>query len=344
MRLTDYYHDPAHSQLAQIFRRAPEAQELLKTAQLDDDLGHLQNSAFAEPMSRRFPIHTPEQAVVSYLYAKYANASVDDDILSQIDDALTAYGVNRDALEPKTIKRAALQDDECLFPDRQAYPIRNAEEVKLAEQALVPQANKLLPMTKAAVFAKLAHAADVHGVKLSNTSLAYAGRAGADPALVMAALGQRFFSKVAAEDPHGRMRGLEEIHDAIKRRPSELRNPDVQAKIAGYMAKVDREFGFEARYGRDMIDPVTALYSPEKVAAADAVPLGDRYSVSQNDLAALPASFYADALGPDFAGQAAPNGSVDTGTIAQVLGTLPADMMESFVRSLRAAGVKVTDC
>lgn len=342
MRNLDFYNDPARSHLPDLLNRVPFAKVMLKAAEVEDNLDAYDDRVFADPKNRRFPLHTKTATTLSYLYAKYANEAVDGYVMDQITHALEAYGLNVDDLQARTVKRAALTEDECLFPEQQAYPVRDAHEVKLAEEALLSQHRKLLPLTKARVFGKLASAAEIHGVKLSNESMALAGRAGSDPVRVLAAIRQRVFSEKAAEDTSGIVDGLAKVHDQLHDQPSALRDRGTQIKVAALLAKADKALGLQTDYVRGIIDPISAVFSPEKVASADAVPLGERYSVSAQDLAKLPASFYSDALGPDFAADAAPGGSVDPSSVAQVLGTLPADMLDGFVGQLRAAGVNVT--
>lgn len=341
MTFVDFYNDPARARLGAMLNSVPGAQMLLKTAHLEDNLDALAKTAFADQQNRKFPLHTPVQAIVSYLYAKYANANVHGDVLEAIDDALTAYGIDRNALRVVQVKQASYSEEECLFPQEQAYPIRNAQEVKMAEERLLPQAGQLLPMTRHRVFNKLAQAADLHGVKLANASMAYAGRAGTDTQLVLGALVQRIMTKSASPEAEKYHQALAEVHDAIQARPREMRNPNTQAKVAALMLKADKTLGFETLYGPDMLDPLSAVYSATKVAASDAVPMG-RYQVPMSSLAALPASFYSDALGPDFLGDRP--GAPDPEEIASILATLPADMQDSFAAQLKNAGVPVTEC
>lgn len=342
MRNIDFYNDPARSRLPDLLNRVPIAKVMLKAAEVEDNLDGYDARVFADPHNRRFPLHSKTAATLSFLYAKYANEHVDADIMAEITHALDAYGVRADDLQPRIVKRAALTEDECLFPEQQAYPVRDAREVKLAEAALLDQHTKLLPLTKSRVFAKLAAAAEIHGVKLSNESMAMAGRAGSDPVRVLAAIRQRVFSKEAEADTTGLVDGLAKVHDQLDDQPSALRDRTTQIKVAALLAKADKALGLQTQYGRGLLDPISAVFSPEKVAAADAIPLGDRYSVSAQDLAKLPATFYSDALGPDFTSDIAPGGSMDPVSAAQVISTLPADMLDGFVGQLRAAGVNVT--
>lgn len=345
MRNIDFYSDPARSQLARLLNATAGAQALMKVAQVEDHVDDLPASAFADPANRKFPVHSPEQAVLSHLYAKYANETVEKNVLTAIDEALEAYGVPASALQPVRVKVAALTENECVFPDQQAFPIRTADEVKASEAHLLKQAHKLLPLTKAAAFTKLAKAADVHGVKLENQSMAYAGRAGTDAKVVLAALQQRYYNENRPESAEAeeQLSKIAAVHDAIADSPSQLRNPQIQAKIAAVLIQTDRKLGYEKQYGRALIDPIDAVYSAKKVASADEVCVGTKYCVPRTTLGSLPRTFYSDALGPEFAEDVHSSGALDSSKVAEVLSTLPADMAENFARALKSAGIAVRE-
>jgi hypothetical protein len=55
----------------------------------------------------------------------------------------------------------------------------------------------------------------------------------------------------------------------------------------------------------------------------------------KNKLAALPVSFWKDALGDDFVAEFAPGGVVDPAQLEAVLQTLPADMKATLVPQLQ---------
>lgn len=344
-RMFDLYSDPAHAFLATIHDRFAGAQDFLKTAHAEDSVDELPNHAFADPYNRKFPVHTPEQATLSFFYAKYANASVPEHVMAEINTALDAYNIDPAKLEVLQQKTASSENPEdYLFNDPNSYPVRDEREVKLAEARLLEQSHKLSPERKVAVFSKLARAARLHGVKLANQSMAFAGHAKAEPERVLAAIAQRVFLKTAENaEIAAHQETLSELHKTISRRPYELNNPETQAKLASFLAVTDKIHGFTSKYGPDLLDPIDALYSVVKVAAADSVPLGPKYSVSASALAGVPATFFSDALGPDFAETVAPGGQLDMEQAQQVIGTLPADMLEGFVKRLRSIGVEVTE-
>lgn len=345
MRTIDFYSDPARSQLNRLLNATSGAQALMKTAQVEDHVDDLPSSAFADQMNRKFPLHSAEQAVLSHLYAKYANEHVDAHVMTAIDEALEVYGVPKSALQPVRVKVAALSEDECIFPDQQAFPIRTAEEVRLSEMHLLKQASKLLPMTKVAAFTKLASAADFHGVKLQGQSLAYAGRAGSDVKVALAALQQRYYNDVrpSTQEAEEQLAKVAQIHDALVDRPSQLRDPQIQAKLAAVLIQTDKKLGLESQYGRKLIDPIDAVYSATKIASADDVCVGTKYCVPKAVLASLPKSFYADALGPEFANDIHSSGALDSSQVSEVLSTLPADMADNFARALKSAGLAVRE-
>ena len=192
--MNDLYSDPGHATLQMLFQRHPGAYALVKSATFEDRRDQIPAQAFAWADRSYFPVHTPEHAVVSYLYAKHGAAQtkiaaegrriplVPKEVVAEIEEALDAYGVRLDSLAPVEEKTASFSEDECIFPERQLYPVRDAVEIKTAEARLIEQHRKRLPETRANAFSKLAAAAERHGVELRAESLRWSGTAATDRA------------------------------------------------------------------------------------------------------------------------------------------------------------------
>jgi hypothetical protein len=345
----DLYSDPGHATLRVLLERHPGAVPLLKGAEAEDNREQIPMSAFAWPERKLYPVHSVGQAITSYLYAKHAASHtktaslgrevplVPREVLASIEESLDAYGVDLKALEPVAVKVAALTDAECLFPEAGTYPVRNAHEVKVAEQALLGQVGKLRPETRVRVFSKLASAADQHGVELQAESNRWAGRTYTDRTALAATLEGRAMLCKTAEQEEPREQFLK-LAATVRREP--LREPLLRAKLAGAISKLDQRAGITRSYDRDIPDPMATVFNTSTKQAAGDIDLNGRM-VSRQMLAALPTTFYADALGRDIVPEITSGGQVDLDKLGQVLATLPADMKTSFGRNLQAAGIRL---
>lgn len=334
----DFYHDPGHATLRQLFNRAPLAQEMLKNAELEEDGSDLPNSAFAWEAKRLFPVHTPEHAAVSYLYAKHASQQVPTAVLHFIKEALDLYQISERDLSVVQEKEAALEEDECIFPEAKAFPVRTSGEVKIAEQHLLQQVSKLHPETRATAFTRLVKAAELHGVKLNGASLKYAGMTYTDRPKLVDSLNAR-----AAATKNTELRNkFAALAESVKKDRTGLRNQAIRAKLASTIGTLDEEAGFLGLYDRSIPDPISTVFNTEKVASHDDVDLGGGRMVSASALAKLPPSFFGDHFGDDIISEIAPDGHVDPQLVKQVVDTFPADMKQSFAKNLAKSGISVT--
>lgn len=346
--LSDLYNDPGHALLSHLFDRHPGAQALVKGAEYEDRRDQIPHTAFAWPERSLFPVHSAPHAVISYLYAKHGAAQtkvaaagrlvplVPPRVIETIEEALDAYGVDRTKLAAVAEKVASVRDDECLFPETKSYPVRNATEVKTAEERLLEQVRKLRPETRAQAFSKLAEAADAHGVELRPESYRWAGRAATDPHALASTLEVRAMLAKTAEAKEG----YTKLAQAVLQDRRGLRDHAMRVKVAAAINDLDLQADLAKHYDRKIPDPVASVFNAEKVAE-DAIDLGGAY-VRPTHLESLPTTFFADALGPDVLREIAPQGRLSALKIAEVVNTLPADLKADFARQLRAAGIPVS--
>jgi len=346
--MNDLYNDPGHALLSYLFDRHPGAPELVKGAEFEDRRDQIPQTAFAWPERELFPVHTPAHAVVSYLYAKHGAAQtkvaaagrvvplVPTPVVAAIEEALDAYGVDRAKLAAVEEKVADLREEDCLFSETKAYPVRNAGEIKTAEARLLEQVRKLRPETRAEAFSKLAAAADVHGVELRPESYRWAGRAATDPHALASTLEVR---AMLTSDEEAKA-GYSKLAAAVLEDRRGLRDHAMRVKIAAAINDLDARAGLSRHYDRKIPDPVASVFNAEKVAE-DAIDLGGTF-VRPTHLERLPTTFYSDALGFDVLREIAPGGRLDAQKVAEVVNTLPADLKADFARQLRAAGVPVS--
>jgi len=331
--LHDQFHDPAHGRLRHLLRENPRAAEFLKEASIEDVAPELPPGAYAWSERRLFPIHTPEHAAISALYAKSASA-VPEFVRLKIAEACYAHDVPRDVVEPPRTKVAAPAADECIFPESGLYPVTTPAQVKTAEVRLLGQVSKLAAPTRAAAFARLFKAAEFHGVKLTPQSLQLAGKTACDAR----ELAVHLRARAAATGDAELSSKFAELAGAVEAERTSLRDESMRLKVASAITDLDRRAGLDKTYDRQFLDPMRTVHNTTKLASAGGVELGGRL-FSPEDLARIPTTLYSDALGPDILPAIAPGGVVNPKLAAQVLDTLPMDLKRSFSKVVTASGL-----
>lgn len=328
----DLYSDTAHATIRRLVQERPGAAGLLKEAQFEDSRDEIPPAAFAWPERRLFPVHTPGHAIVSHLYAEDQGAP--PPVRAKIAEALAAYAVPLAELAPVQAKVAA--PEECLFDDG-SYPVRTAEEVAYAQARLLPQAERLPLEDRVAAFHKLACVAERFGVELDPLAQAWGMSAFSNVARVQEGLTGRYHLAKTAE--HKRV--YVALSEALAEDPRQLRDYAARVKLASVILKTDAAAGITGAYGKKILDPLRTVFNTPVKTGAQLVSLGDdAYDVTS--LAALPQTFYADALGPEVLSEIAPGGQLDPDQLGAVLPTLPADMLRQFKQALASAGVAPT--
>jgi hypothetical protein len=324
--------DTAHGVLKRMLSVRPYAYQHIKTANLAEDLSQLPGTAFADPSSRNYPLHSPEHAAISYLYAIHNQEG--PEIMQKIIEALDVYGIPIEDLNAVVASEEdASSSDVYLFPESKTYPVRDAAEVKFAETRLLAQERSLLPETKAALFSKLAYYANLYGVKLTDKSYKYAALAETNPLELAAALSHRArITKDAIIQQK-----FAALRDATLQDYRALRNRNVQIKLASAIAKLDEEANLVSKYASELEDPMLAVFSGKKYASGVSVTLGD-HTFDAQQLAKLPITFWSDALGPEVVPEITHKGQIDIEALKIILDTLPADTKARLGDQIKATG------
>jgi hypothetical protein len=328
----DQYTDPAHARLRVLLDRYPGAAERVKTAEIEDDVSDLPDGAFADSARRLYPIHTEAQAVISYLFAKQASAN--GAVLGEISRALEVYDVPQDVFHAVTVKEAALEENECLFPEKRLYPVRNAAEVKTAEQRLLAQTSKLSPEIRGEVYGRLYKKAAQYGVALTGLSYKYAGATMTDPL----ELARTLEARACATQDVSVGEGFRKLAASVRASKRQLDVPETRAKVAAAIFDLDLRGGVVPLYDRGVQHPLLAVHNTEKRADGSMIDLGDR-QVPVADLQRVDEGFWSQVLGDDVVPEIAPTGTVEPNLLVTVLTTLPTDLKKAVSTALRSAGV-----
>ncbi len=329
MTIIDQYRDPSLAVLVHLVADRPRAVDLVKEAEIQpEEADFLPETAFAWPEKRAFPVHTREHAVLSRLYRSNL-AGVPPHVDEALAQACDLYDVPDDTFARE--KRAAAPDDpaDYLLPDLKRLPVRSAEQVKLAERALLDGYQKLAFEHRAEACKRLIDKAAEYNVSLHPLMHKLAGFTVSSTQVVRDWLGAR---QEAAPDAY--KGAFQKLADGLRGHPAEMRDRSALIQLAETIGELDAKAGLVAHYDRRLPDPLETVFNTEKVAG-HGVDLNGHF-IPMARLAAYPASFYTDVLGEDLVREASDGrGGVDPQKLAMVLDTLPRDMKILLSQQLR---------
>lgn len=330
--VVDQYSDPAFGNLIRQVSRMPGLESFVKEASIEPgDTDTLPDTAFAWPDQRKYPIHTAQQAALSYAYSKLA-ATLPDEVQTNIKAALEVYGVPMDVFTETQVKAAALSDDDYLLPDLKLFPVTQAGEVKYAEQRVLAQITKLDLPHRAMACANLVKKADHFKVELHPAVLKLAGFVVSSTKHLQDWLEAR--TEALPMNQHLYKAAYAKLASELQGRPPESKDRAGLLKLAGTIAELDERSGLVKHYDRKLPDPLQTVFNTDKLAA-ETVDL-DGTMVPLHKLAALPATFWEDLGGRELSDEICPGGKMDESKLAMVVDTLPLDLKVILKSQIRA--------
>lgn len=328
----DQTNDAGFATLRVLSQRYPKLREMCKTAELSPaEFSQLPDDAFAWPGERRYPIHTRAHTALSLAYSKVASEKIPSDVQQKLAQAVDVYGVAKDAFDNPAIEKRA-STEFWLLPDKKRFRVASAEDVKVAETVLHEKYAQLTTYDRAEAFLQLHKAAEYFGVPLTPSTEKLAGFTITSTQILKDWIEARqaAATKIGSE--------LSSAYGLLASKFSGVRpyltQRDDQIKIASLLNELDRKSGVDQFHGKSILDPLRTVFNTEKLAS-DALNLGG-YTFSLKKLAALPATFWSDALGDDIMREIAPNGDVKISALKDILPTLPKDLKITIGRQLAA--------
>jgi hypothetical protein len=166
MPIVDQFSDPAFGTLYRQVARMPALEAFVKEAAVaPEEVSGLPDTAFAWPMERKFPIHTPEHAALSYAYSKVASV-LPSEVRTNIINALEAYDVPEATFAEQEVKVASDEND-YLVPEHHLFLVKTAAQCKRAQDDLIASISKLDLEHRAIACANLVKKADDLGDRKS---------------------------------------------------------------------------------------------------------------------------------------------------------------------------------
>lgn len=317
--------------MAHLMRRVADRPKLASAvADIDVDresLKTLPDSAFAWPEKRAFPIHSPEHTMLSRVYRE--GATVPAYVDRALKEASDVYGLNEHLFAGTPAPQTKTAGDAYLLPERQRLRVTDAREAKTAEEQLRTQAHKLSVTDRARAANRLTEKAAALGVSLRPEIQKMAGMTVTDTRQLADWIDAR-----AAASSDAYKDSYQKLASCVRTLPYELRDRDLQVKLAEALHTLDTTSGVSRHYNRKLLDPMMTVFNTAKTAGAG-VNLAGRH-VPLERLAAYEPSFFADVLGPDIVREASDSsGHIDTVRLAQVLETLPVDMQRVLSAQIR---------
>lgn len=316
------------------------AQGLTKVASIPEH-------AYAWKEAELFPVHTPEDALLSWVYAVKQAEHVPQPVLKKIAEVATVFGFDIATLrevadevqssEP-TVKEAA--EEEYLLPQYRRLQVKTAGDAMMAADTLCSQSYQLRPETLAEASVRLvkkAAALDMPTTALPTKIFKYAGMTLCDAGLLLDWLDAR--ASAATHPTHREM--YEKIATTVEQqfpRTGLLRQRDELVKIASTIAEADNMAGLRVHYGHRLLDPLETVFNTDKLASTTIDLAGT--PVLKSKLLGMEPEFFGDVLGQDFVDEIkGPDGNVDERMLLTVLETLPDDMKKALAT---AAGPYLT--
>ncbi len=304
--LDQYHGDPTLTVLLGSVLDRPATYAFLKSASFDAEAGEtLPPSAYAWEEKRRFPVHSAQDTVASLIYRSKCASHVPKDVDEKLAQAVEAYGIDPALFTSVRTKVAAAPDVEYAVPSQGRLPLGNQAQVKLAEEVLLRDRNRLDLETAVEAFVRLEKAAAALGVTLQPEAVAYAGKTACDTAVLRDALEARqgatqgahrdAYAKIASALPAGR-----------------VTDRDALVKLASRIHQIDQSAQIDRWYGKRLTDPMRSVFNETKLAGT-----------TTDILMQLPPEIWAQADVPEMA-ELAQAGDPDA--FAQAYATLPMDI------------------
>ena len=302
----DQYHDPCNQELVKFASELKLPEEILKADLNKDAIEKLASSKFAWPEARMFPVHTPEDSLISTVYflnKKSSLGSYAGEIENRLHAAVIAHNIEEpylDILRQKgrasIYKEATSQNEFALSHGSSGVlPLNDENELLRSADELEKNAHLLGSELSKEASRNIAEKAEYFGVDLEDypTLRAYCGERGID------------FEKAAELMLYRAKRAptsfLQEA--MVKMAQSILILPELDIefeKVAEFIDEFDKTVGTDKLVRRGTIpDGYNTIFnSPLMTKSAGVTLAGCEYT--ESDFKALPMEKWSEALGEDF--------------------------------------------
>jgi hypothetical protein len=330
--LVDQTNDTGFATLRVLVQRYSGLRDMCKTAELDPrEFSSLPADSFAWPGERQYPIHNKEQAALSLAYSKVASSPIPSDVRARLEKAAEMYDIPKDSFDSPVLEKQAAAEF-WLLPEKKRFRVASAEQVKIAEGVLHEKYAQMSTYDRAEAFLQLHNAAEHFNVALTPSTEKLAGFTITSTQILKDWIEAR--QEAATKIGSELAPAYELLASKFRGVRPYLTQRNDQIKLASLLNEMDKQSGVDKFYGKSILDPLQTVFNTEKLAS-DALNLGG-YTFSLKKLAALPPTFWSDALGSDIMREIAPDGNVKLSMLKEILPTLPQDLKVTIGRQLAA--------
>jgi len=329
----DQYNDPCGAKLEKIAAAHNLPVNLADMTFHNRSLDKVASSQFAYPEARLFPVHTPEDTLMSAVFFLNKKASFGKDKDEEVHDVIKAASIAHNVVEDyqrlaheayagDLMKTASAPTDYALdvtvYDERiRAYPMNSPEELMKSAEVFVNECDKLSARLKKEAALNLCKKATRYGLDLNSDKIdAYAGLRGVD--LQKAAELMLYRAKRSKHE------SLKTV--MVKAAQAMLVLPEGQLdfeKIASFIDHYDDVVGTSHLVRRGTIpDGHNTIFNKALIEKTAGVKLAGK-EFTEEDFKNLPIEKYAEALGQDFVKAASSGGSFDYGKAIDIASTLP---------------------
>lgn len=309
----------------------PELKPLFEKAA--EDTTALPATAFADDL-RQYPIHSPDDAVLSKLAA--VDAAADGVTMARIDRALELYGFSPASLSSYATKQAQAQAEppvHYLLPHEARIPVASVDQLKEAASALVRQSRhlKVAQIAQAAMTAvQLGGTYDLDSSALPATLYKFAGLTACDAGVLLDWVEARAAACPEGSEVRAQFDKLANVLEVNFPRTGLLNDRTQLVKIAGAIEELDEMAGLQGRYDRTLLSPLEAVFNTNKFASATTCHLGGQ-DIELAKIQALP-----DDVFDEYVGDGASAEKMQDDVCKAMIETLPADVQRSMLANLRS--------
>jgi len=330
--IIDQTTDAGFATLRVLSAKFPVINEMAKTAELDsEEFSVLPDSAFAWPERRMFPLHNREHAALSLAYSKVASV-LPLDVKLNLEKAASLYEIDTVSFAHEEELEKDAGEEYWLLSEQRRFRVASPGDVKLAEQLVHQRYLEFTPVERAEIMQNLVKVAEHYEVPLAPSTKKFAGITLTNTRVLRDWVCAR---KEAAERVNSPLaKTYEKIAQTFETAPEFVGDKQYQVKLAALLHDLDQQAGITKHYGRKLLDPIQTVWNTDKIAAQCINIAGKTFD--KNMLSSLPASFWSDAIGDDFAAEIAPGGQVDPTALEQIIATLPNDLKASLATNLAA--------
>jgi hypothetical protein len=346
-----------------------DAPEFVKQAEGVDLCGDISipAEAYADPLHRLYPCHTPAATWASTAFFMDKRASFSKRDAEFIDERLGYYAAYHEinhaiknlrdkfAEANKPVVDTLSDDDYALVVKKsnevdivRRYPLRNSSEVKAAAAYLHTHRDRFPFNLRRDWADKVLQKAASFGVDLGDHSDYIERQAGGGYCTMKTAVDLIKDRVNASRNGPGGMSELQvemlKLADELKKDPVRIHEPGVRVKLASVIDDFDRVTGIWRQYGDRLprVEDVIFDLTVEKIASAakDHVSTMTGNIYSTVDLEKVSWDQLNAYLGDDFANAISKRGKLNIEKAAEIIPTLDRGMAQAFDAMMQAAGLQ----